>query len=458
MLWYSLARMSRTCVVQATSLDEHGLGIGDAGGRALHVADLLPGERAEVAIEHDSPHQAASWGHIVRRIGKSSDHRVKPACPRFGRCGGCTWQHLAYPAQLAEKHRIVTDALAAVPAVAAGTVEVAPVVRSPDVLGYRNKGKYVAAGLDGRLVLGAYVPRSHGVIDMLGCRVVAPVIDELATWARGALDAAALEPYDEARRTGELRYVVIRASGSGDALVGLVCTTATSKKKLDLVASSMARHPALRGLVVTRNDRRDGAILPTGTRAEVLVGTGVMTERLGGVDVEVGIGEFLQVNRTQAAAMYARVAELAEPADGTRAVELYAGLGGITFSLAARGAAVVAIEIDADAVAALRRSAQRAGLVRVRAEAGDASRLAAVPGGTDVVVVNPPRKGLAPAVIDAIVGARPARIVYVSCGPQSLGRDLARLGDAGYVATAIEPFDLMPGTAQVETLVRIEQR
>jgi len=458
-VWYSLARMTRTCVVEASTLDEHGHGVGEVAGRAIHVVDLLPGEGAEVAVDHRSPHAAAGWGHVVRRIGKTSPDRVKPACPRFGRCGGCTWQHLAYPAQLAEKQRIVEAALAAVPGVAAGTVGIERIVPSPAILGYRNKGKYVAADLDGRLILGAYVPRSHAVVDMLGCKVVAPVIDEIATWARGALEGAGLEPFDETRRSGELRYVVIRASAGGDALVGLVVASSAPRRKLEQVANAMVRHPSLRGLVVTRNDRRDGAIMPTGTPADVLVGTGAMTERLGGVDVEVGIGEFLQVNRAQAAAMYARVAALAAPGPGTRAVELYAGLGGITFSLADRGADVLAIELDGDAVAALRRAAARAGLDRVRAEAGDAASLGRHVGAAcDVIVVNPPRKGLATAAIDAVVAAAPARIVYVSCGPSTLGRDLGRLHAHGYVATAIEPFDLMPGTGQVETVVRLERR
>jgi 23S rRNA (uracil1939-C5)-methyltransferase len=452
--------MARTCVVDAASLDEQGLGVGIVEGRAVHVADLLPGERAEVAVDHTSPHAAEGWGHVVRRIGKASPDRTRPACPRFGRCGGCTWQHLGYGAQLGEKHRIVATALAGVPAVAAGTVGVERVVPSPEQLGYRNKGKYVAAAQDGRLVLGAYAPRTHTVVDTLGCRVVAPVIDELATWARGALEGAGLEPFAEAARTGELRYVVIRASASGDALVALVVASGTARRKLEQVANAMARHPSLRGLVVTRNDRRDGAILPAGAPADVLAGTAVITERLGGVDVDVGIGEFLQVNRRQAAAMYARVAELAAPDAGVRAVELYAGLGGITFSLATRGADVLAIELDDDAVASLRRAANRAGLDRVRAEAGDAASLTRHLRGerADVVVVNPPRKGLAVAAIDALVAAAPARIVYVSCGPATLGRDLARLDGHGYAPTVIQPFDLMPGTGQVETVVRLDKR
>jgi 23S rRNA (uracil1939-C5)-methyltransferase len=452
--------VATTCVVEATALDEHGHGVGPAGDRTVHVADLLPGERADVGIDHRSPHGADSWGHVVRRIGKPSPDRVAPACPRFGRCGGCPWQHLAYDAQLREKHRAVAAALAGVPAVEARAVTVAPVVPSPAQLGYRNKGKYVAAAQDGRLVLGAYVPRTHEVIDTLGCKVVAPVIDEVATWARGALDAAGLAPFHETRRTGELRYVVIRASAAGDALVALVVASATPRKKLEQVANAMSHHPALRGLVAVTNDRRDGAILPSGSPAAVLAGTGVLVERVAGVDVEVGAGEFLQVNRAQAARLYARVAELAAPAPGARVADVYAGLGGITFALAAQGADVVALELDPEAVAGLRRAATRAGLDRVRAETGDAAGLAAALAGAgcDVVVVNPPRKGLSEAALDAVVAAGPARIVYVSCGPATLGRDLVRLEPRGYVATAIEPFDLMPGTAQVETVVRIDRR
>ena len=443
--------MSRTCVVEATTLDEHGNGVGDAGGIATHVGDLLPGERAEVAIEHKSPHHAAAWGHVVRRIGKTSPDRVAPACPRFGQCGGCTWQHLAYPAQLVQKRAAVARSL--------GDVAVGAVTPSAAVLGYRNKGKYVAVGAPAGLVLGAYAPRTHEVVDTLGCKVVAPVIDEVATWARGALQGAGVVPYTERDRAGELRYVVIRASAGGDALVGLVVTQATPRRKLEQVANAMSRHPSLRGLVVVRNDRRDGAILPSGTPASVLVGTGVMTENVGGVNVDVGIGEFLQVNRAQAAALYERVAELAAPTPNTRAVDLYAGLGGITFSLARRGASVTAIEVDREAVSNMRRAAERAGLNSVQAEAGDAAALAAVLGGTqpDLIVVNPPRKGLSTATLDAVVAAAPASIIYVSCSPTSLGRDLAKLAPHGYAATNVEPFDLMPGTAQIETVVRLER-
>jgi 23S rRNA (uracil1939-C5)-methyltransferase len=459
------AMKSNRAEVTATALDEAGLGVGVVtGGVRLHVADLLPGERAEVAIDHHSPHKAEAWGRVTRRLGVTSEDRRAPVCPAFGRCGGCTWQHLAYPAQLAEKQRRVELALADILAIDQRGVTVAPVRPSPRVVGYRNKGKYVAgktAGPSGdHVVLGAYAPRSHHVIDTLGCQVVEPVVDEVAVWVRGAAERAGLVPYDEATRTGELRYVIVREAG-GDVMVALIVAPRTPRAKLEQVANALSRHPALRGIVAIENDRRDGAIVPSGASAQVLLGHGHLVEQLAGVSVEVGAGEFLQVNRDQATAMYARVAELAEPTAETRAIDLFAGLGGIGLHLARAGAEVIAVEIDRDAVAQLRRAADKAGL-RLTAIAADASDLsssirAQLGAAPHVVVVNPPRKGLTDGARELVASLAAPTLIYVSCGPEALGRDLVALAAYGYMPDAIEPFDLMPGTAQIETVVRLRR-
>ncbi len=452
---------SNWCEVAAVELDDAGAGVGPTTNRTVHVPDLLPGERAEVAIDHQSPHKPDAWGHIVRRLGPPSRDRVRPACPAFGRCGGCTWQHLAYPAQLVAKRRRVEIALADILAIDTRGARVADVRPSPSIVGYRNKGKYVAGKTnDDKLVLGAYAPRSHHVIDTLGCRVVAPVIDEVATWVRGAAEGAKLAAYDERTRTGELRYVIIREA-HGDVMVALVVASGTARQKLEVVANSLAGHPAVRGLVAIENDRRDGAIIPTGSSAKVLIGHGHLVEDLAGVAVDVGAGEFVQVNRAQANAMYARVAELASPTAETRAVDLFAGLGGIGLHLARAGATVVAVEIDREAIAQLRRAAERAGvpLTAIAGDAGDLpgevrEQLGARP---DVVVVNPPRKGLSEGARELVIALSAPTVIYVSCGPDALGKDLVALASHGYMPDIIEPFDLMPGTAQVETIVRVRR-
>jgi 23S rRNA (uracil1939-C5)-methyltransferase len=437
--------------VEATSLDDAGRGVCLADdGTAVHVTDLLPGEAADVAIEHRSRHRAEAWGTVTRRLSAASPDRVAPACPAFGRCGGCAWQHLAYPAQLAAKHARVAAALAG-----AG-VPAAEVVGSSAALGYRNKGKYVAGGATGAVVLGAYAPRSHDVVDTLGCRVVAPVVDDVARAVKAAVDRAGLAPYRERARDGELRYVVVREGDGGEVLVVLVTATAVDARRLDRAAAEIDGHGAVAGVVAAAHDRRDGAILPADAPRRVLAGRGHVVERMAGVAVEVGAVEFAQVHRAQAARLYARVAELARPA--RRAVDLYTGLGGVALHLATVGVAVTAIDVDGDAIAALQRAAAGARLP-VTARVADAAEVEArtLGGDVDVAVVDPPRKGLGAAGCARLAAIGAPTVIYVSCGVDSLAVDLAELRRAGYVADVIEPFDLMPGTAQVETVVRLRR-
>ncbi len=447
------------CELLATGLDEYGAGVGVASELRLHVPELLPGERGLVQIQHRSPHRGEAWGTLLRLVGPASRDRVPTACPAFGACGGCAWQHLSYPAQLEQKQRRVVAALASYSATAALVV---PAVRpAPATLGYRNKGKYVVGASGDRLVLGAYQPRTHTLIATTGCQVVAPVIDELAEWTRGAAQAAQVEPYSEKNTSGELRYVVIRANRANDALVTLVVTSAAELAKLHRVAATLAKHPAVRGVVAVTNDRRDGAILPIGSTTTVLQGEGTLAESFAGTTVHLGAVEFMQVNVLQAEALYGFVADCIEPCAGRHVIDLYAGLGGITLHLAQRGANVTAIEVESAAIEALRLAAASAGLV-INAHVGTAASVATTASNAasppDVVVVNPPRKGLDGATRAALLEVNPRQLVYVSCGLDSLAADLAFLIEHGYAVDVVQPFDLMPHTAQVETVVALRRR
>ncbi len=460
--------------VLAHELDEAGCGVGRAGGCELRVADLLPGERAEVEVEHQSPHRGCAWARVRRRLGPPSPDRVTPPCPGFGRCGGCVWQHLAYPAQLARKRARVAAALARVGLAA----EVAEVVAAPSPTGYRNKGKYViAAGADGALVLGGFAPRSHEVVSTLGCRVVEPVIDQVAEIARQRLAGCGLPVYDERRRRGVLRYLIARSGSDGQVLLGLVTTSAAARAPVLALARELAATPAVAGVVWAHNDSHGGALLTREGRVEAVAGRATVIERVAGptaVTLELGLGDFFQVHRSQGARICAEVAAVAAGAPGP-ALELYAGAGAIGFALAAAGVEVVAVEQNPDAVAAGRAAAGRAGLSDwIRFQAGDAAAIRHLgghmggqadgiapgpPGGRrpGLIVVDPPRKGLAPQVRAGLIEAAPAQIVYVSCGPASLARDVAELVAAGYAIERVQPIDLMPGTPQVETVLSLRR-
>jgi 23S rRNA (uracil1939-C5)-methyltransferase len=254
-------------------------------------------------------------------------------------------------------------------------------------------------------------------------------------------------------------------------MVALVVTSSTPRAKLEKVANALSRHPAVRGLVSIANDRRDGAIIPSGSGSQVLFGHGHLVEEIAGVKLVVGAAEFLQVNRAQATNMYERVAQLAaethgkdlldeSPLRGVKAVDLFAGLGGFGLHLARAGAEVVAVEIDRGAISQLRKAAERAQL-QLTPIGGDAGDLSADVHGQlgkpSVVVVNPPRKGLSEGARRLLGDLGAPTVIYISCGPESLGRDLAALAEQGWKPDVIEPFDLMPGTAQVETIVRLRK-
>lgn len=431
-------RPDQTLELVATGLDDAGAGVAEADGIRVHVADLLPGERATVAIDHVSPHRPEAWARCLARAGAASPDRVAPACPAWGACGGCAWQHLAYPAQLELKRQRVAAALGRA---------VDPVVPSPATRGYRNKGKYVIGELDGALMLGAYRPRSHALVATTGCCHVDPAVDRAAQQVREALAGSGLPAYDEARRAGVWRYLVARADAAGQVLVHLVTATGVDAAALAPIAGALLGDP-IAGVTWSAHDKRSGAIL--GGESRALAGRATLGETLSGVELAVDATAFLQVNRDQAARIYRDLADAVGAGPGTRAVDLYGGVGGIALALAARGAEVVAIEAQPAAVAAARAAAPD----RVRFECAEAAALATlVRGPIDVLAVNPPRKGLDAATRAAVIASAPRAIAYLSCGPDSLARDLAALAEAGYSAERITPYDLMPGTSQVETLV-----
>jgi 23S rRNA (uracil1939-C5)-methyltransferase len=424
--------------LRITSLDDEGRGVATDAGREIHVAGALPDEDVTCALEHESPHAPRAWARLVS-VDKPANERVPPSCPGHGRCGGCVLQHLAYPAQLTYKRQLVERALGE-------GVPVEDVVASPRELHYRNKAKYVVAP-GGRI--GSYAPGTHDFVDMAGCQVPEPPIDEVARLA--AKLAAALPVYDESKKTGELRHLIVRANADGLLLVVYVARSLEAKPALAVAARELrTRRPDVAGVVLNLNDAPGNVIL--GDRDLVLDGADALEDTVGDVRLQLSARAFFQINRAQAARLYAEAARHARPGD--RAVDLYTGVGGIALALAKKGAHVLGVETHAQAVADARRSA-RANGVSARFEVGDAA--SAHLEGADLLVVDPPRKGLGEATRAAIARAQPRTIVYVSCYPKTLADDVKALGELGWRVESVRPFDLMPGTPHIEVVTTLRR-
>jgi len=436
--------------VACVDLDDDGAGLGGEAPR-VHVAGLLPGEEATAVVEHVSSQRAEAWARL-ERIERTSPARRAPACAAFGRCGGCVLQHLAYEEQLVWKTARMRRALEGVAGLPA--IEVAACVPSPRPLGYRNRSKLVAARAGGRMVLGAYKPRTHEVVDLAGCRVAEPPLDDVAASLRDLFDAAAVTAYDERTLGGDLRYVVLRVNHAGEVLA--VWVTARPLPGGDELARRFrAARPEVTGVVENLNRSRGNAIY--GPDDRLLDGAGVLAERVGGVELRLSARAFFQANRDVAALAYAALARALAVRADERAVDAYAGAGGIALTLAPAAGEVIGIEAHAGAVADATAAATLNGAANARFVAADAATGLGALDRADVVVLNPPRRGCEAAVLGEVARLAPRAIGYLSCAPDTLARDLALLAAHGYRLRTVTPFDMLPHTPHVEALAILDR-
>jgi len=452
-------------VLTIDRMDHDGAGLADvqtdAGLFRLHVAGALPGERVRATVAHVSPHAREqgqdAWADLEEVAIASSD-RAAPPCPTHDRCGSCPLASWSYAAQLEWKRGLVAEAMAADEKLA--DVPVADCVPSPQPFGYRGNAKYVFGHDDnGKLVLGAYAPRSHEIVDMSGCPVGEPALAEVAAALLTLLVQHAVEPFDEVRRTGLLRYVVLRANAAGQVLVALV-TGRESWPQAETIARELAAAcPAVLGVVHNINSASGNALF--GEADRLLFGSAFIEETIGLARVRLGPRSFAQANRLVAGRAYHDiVAAAARLGSIDRAVDAYAGAGGIALSLAPLAREVVAIEENPAACATARAFLAERGpgkpVARVRFVNGDVADHLAQVGAADLVVLNPPRKGCSPAVLEAVAQLHPRLVAYLSCNPTSLARDLTVLAHLGLHTVSITPYDMLPQTPHVEALALLD--
>lgn len=375
-----------------------------------------------------------------------------PACPHAPSCVPCPFRGLPYREQLRRKRERLTEALAK-PALGA---EVEDVVGSRDLFGYRNVAKLaIRAGRGGRLRAGVYAPGTHRLADADRCLVQHPALTEVIVAALEEAAAAGIEPYDERRGSGELRYLVARYGAWTRRVLLAFVTALDDISRLRAVARRLARRcRALGGIVANHNPEPGNVIL--GPRFAILRPPAELVERVGFLKLQVSAGSFLQVNVWTARRIYETALEWAAPAATDRVVDLFCGIGPLSFYLATRAREVVGIEDSPSAVRDARANQRRNAFHNVRFEEGRAEE--ALPrvrerlGGAEIVTLNPTRKGVSPALLAGIAELGPRRIVYVSCDPDTLARDLERLADLGYAAARVRPFDMLPQTAHVEAV------
>ncbi len=387
------------------------------------------------------------------------------ACEHSAGCPGCPLIDLSYAQQLEAKRRRVSDALA--PYAVLDGVQTAPAEPADPIVSYRTRAKLVV-GVDG--ALGLYARGGgHEVTDIPGCRVMAPVLAKVAAElrariARALRDGGVLAPARPGG--GALRAVDLREVRDGDGPAGALVTWVFDRERaphrlaLEEAAASLCK--AMREVVgVAANFQREGAAQILGGETVALAGGATAPDRVGAFRHLATFGSFVQAHRGQAAKIHRAVGEAVRSlGPNPRVLDLYAGSGAIALGLAAGGARVLMVESFAPAVAQAEAAARSARL-DLTAERADAARrvdaLAAAGETFDAVVLNPPRRGASPAVREGLARLGPRLIAYVSCDPQTLARDLARLAELGYRAATVRPYDMIPLSAEVEAIALLER-
>lgn len=422
-----------------------GLGIARIDGQVVFVHGAVRGETCDVLVMKVLKN--AAFGKIAA-LAEPSPARRQPDCPYYGRCGGCDFRHMSYEEELWAKRARVQDALTRI---GGAEVTVEEILGAEQPLHYRNKSIYPISPAG---EVGFYRARSHQVVHVEHCLIQKPEADALAQAVRDYIARFQVEPYNEATGRGLLRHLYVRTSCRGESLACLLVNGRSLPHEEELVAMLRAAVPGVCGVVLGENTRRGNAIL--GDRYRTLWGRDYLTDTLCGLELRLSVPSFYQVNHDQAQRLYEKALEYAGLTGRELAVDLYCGAGTITQVLARRARHVIGGEIVPEAIRDAEDSARRNGVENVEFLCGDASRLAAElrqrglrP---DVICVDPPRKGLAPDVVEAAASMTPGRIVYVSCDPATLARDVARFAPLGYCPVRACAVDLFPGTAHVETV------
>ena len=422
-----------------------GLGIARIGGQVVFVHDAIAGEVCDILImkvlKNAAFGKAVAWKTV-------SPHRREPDCPYYRQCGGCAFRHMDYAEELRAKGQRVQDALARL---GGSSVTVEEVLGASEPLHYRNKSQYPVSA-DGKV--GFYRARTHQVTDLSACLIQKPQADAAAGALRRYMAAQHVPGYDEKTGQGLVRHLYVRTNAKGQSLICVVVNGERLPGEEALVEAMRQAVRSAVGVVLNVNTRRSNVIL--GDRYRTLWGEDTLTDTLCGHSFRLSIPAFYQVNRDQAEVLYCKAVEYAGLTGTELVLDLYCGAGTITLTMADRAKKVIGAEIVAPAVENARENAAANGIENVEFFCGDAgdiaARLAEERLRPEVICVDPPRKGLAPEVIDAMVQMGPERIVYVSCDPATLGRDVKLLAQRGYAARRAAAVDLFPGTAHVETV------
>ncbi len=439
-------KIYQACIADYTS---EGQGVARIEGCAVFVPNAIVGETCLVRIEKAGKTWAA--GKIVEILEKSPS-RIQRRCPISSKCGGCDFHHMDY----AEETRLkASRVIGCLNRLGGEALEQVSILSAPTQEAYRNKAQYPVAGKKGRVYAGFFRAGSHEVVENKRCLILPEIFDRVKDTVIAFWNAQGLTAYDEKTRKGLLRHIYVRRGAVSGQLMVCLSINGRVVPNHEKLIEGLQKLEGFATLVLAVNEKPGNAVL--GDEFISLYGPGYIEDTLCGLTFRLSPRSFYQVNHAQAQRLYEAAIAQAEISKTDTVLDLYCGVGTITLAMAKAAGKVIGVEVVPQAVEDARQNAKRNGIDNAEFFCGDAGQaaLALEEQGVkpDVVVVDPPRKGLNNHCIEALARMSPKRIVYVSCDPATLARDVALLKQRGYEVKNAMAADLFPRCAHVESIV-----
>ncbi|HEY2422330.1 MAG TPA: 23S rRNA (uracil(1939)-C(5))-methyltransferase RlmD [Neobacillus sp.] len=431
-------------------LTHDGAGVAKVDGYPLFVPNGLPGEKAKVKVIKAG--KGYGFGRLIELYEKSP-YRVEIESSNAHKYGGCQLQHISYEGQLKYKENQVRQVLARIGKL--DDLKVHPILGMDNPWHYRNKAQVPVGEKDGKLIAGFFKSRSHEIVDTNESLIQLPEINEAVQTVKEICSQLGIPAYHEEAHNGVLRHIMARfGKQTGELMVVIITRTTDIPFKNKLIEEIVSRLPNVKSIVHNVNSKRTNVIF--GETTTVLWGNEVIYDFIGNVKFAISALSFYQVNPNQTKVLYEKALEFADLSGAENVIDAYCGIGTISLFLAQKASKVFGVEIVPDAIEDAKRNAELNGMTNVEFEAGAAEVI--IPkwynegNVADVLVVDPPRKGCDEALLGTIIEMKPKKVVYVSCNPATLARDLRILEDGGYKTKEVQPVDMFPMTTHVEAV------
>ncbi|QUW23625.1 23S rRNA (uracil(1939)-C(5))-methyltransferase RlmD [Sporosarcina sp. Marseille-Q4063] len=440
--------------VYVEDLTHDGSGVAKVEGYPLFIPGALPGEEAEIQVMKTMKRYGFAK---LLNVTKESPDRVIPPCHVFWECGGCQLQHLSYEAQLLQKQKTVRDVMERIGKIP--HVPVHPVKGMDDPWRYRNKSQIPFSERNGEVVSGFYRSRTHHIVDTDVCIIQGEEADEIMSTLKHEMHSMGIEAYDERTNRGMLRHLIVRkARATGELMVVLVTRSKKFPQKDAAIELIKRVVPDVTSIMQNVNSEKTNVIF--GNKTFLLYGKPFIVDTIGDIKFEISARSFYQVNSEQTEVLYEQALEYAQLTGTESVIDAYCGIGSISLFLAQNAKEVYGVEIVPQAIEDAKRNAELNGIDNAHFEAGPAEEVIpkwyAEGKRFDVLVVDPPRKGCDEKLLDTILEYKPKRIVYVSCDPATLARDLRILEDGGYRTQEVQPVDMFPQSSHIEVVTWLE--